>query len=229
MTKTAIFSTALLSLTVLFTGCTSMTSQQVPHNIQQQLNTQQPIISYFSAEPNEQDCGCPSAIDRTYSLVPVADGYYRKLLGRDKEGRFLVQDFYQKTNQAQSSPIWIKDPMGLFSFENRYVSGPVTLYFPSGKVSYKATLDEGEEVGLSQSFYQNGKLGLESQTSEEQLQEKLWYSSGAKAAELVIKNDDANQVTQGPVWDQQGQLVEDQQQRSQIIEGIYNQLNEDIN
>lgn len=230
MKKTTTFSTAILSLTVLFMGCTSMSSQQLPHTTQQQLSTQQPIISYFSKTPNEQDCGCASRIDQSYSLVPVEDGYYRKLLGRDKDGRFLVQDFYQKSNTAQSSPIWIKDPMGLLSFENQYVSGPVTLYSPEGKISYKATLDEGEEVGISQTYYSNGKLGIESNlTNSDEIQQKLWYSNGTKAAELVVRSDSENQVTDGQVWDKQGQLVEDEDQQAQIIESIYNELDEEIN
>ena len=230
MKNTAIFSTAILSLTLGFTGCSSLPSQHIPQHIQQQLSTQQPIISYFSPTPNEQDCGCASSVDRSYSLVPVADGYYRKLLGRDPDGRFLVQDFYQKSHSAQSSPLWIKDPIGLFSFENRYVSGPVTLYFPNGKVSYKATLEDGEETGLSQSYYQNGKLGLESNLTEgDQIHQQLWYSNGAKAADLLVRNDSENQITDGQVWDKQGQLVEDEDQQAQIIESIYNQLDQEIN
>jgi hypothetical protein len=227
-----LFSGALIGLSLLFTGCTSMsgTSTQIPSNIQQQLNTQQPIISYFSKTPNEQDCGCASTVDQTYSLVPIEDGYYRTLLGRAKDGRFLVQDFYQKTKTPQSSPILIKDPMGLFSFDSQFVSGPVTLYFPNGKVSYQGTYDDnGDEIGTSKSFYSNGQLGLENSTTTENIQQKLWYPTGAKAAELVISNDGANHIIENKIWDNQGQLVESQEQQEQIIETIYNDLDEDIN
>lgn len=220
----------MIGLSAIMTGCTSMQSQtQIPQNIQQQLNTQQPIISYFSKTPNEQDCGCASTVDPTYSLVPIEDGYFRKLLGRDKEGRFLVQDYFQKTQKPQSSPIWIKDPMGLFSFENKYVSGPVTLYFENGNISYNGTLEEGEEVGKNQSFYKNGKLGLESEVNDgETVSQKLWYSTGAKAAELFAIENESIQVTDNKVWDKDGKEVDDPEQQNEILESIYTELNNDI-
>lgn len=224
--------TTLMSLSALITGCTGIQAQtkNIPQNIQQQLTTQQPIISYFSKTPNEQDCGCASTIDPTYSLIPIEDGYYRTLLGRDKAGRFLVQDFYQQTQNPQSSPLWIKDPMGLYSFENKYVSGPVTLYFLNGKVSYQGTLDEGEEVGKSQSYYENGQLGLENEIVDgDTVSQKMWYSTGAKAAELKISDDVGTQMPDTKVWNKEGQLVEDPQQQSEIVQAIYTELEEDIN
>lgn len=229
--KTALFSSAFIGLSLLFTGCSSITpqSQNIPTNIQQQLSTAQPIISYFSKTPNEQDCGCASQVDQTYSLTPVEDGYYRKLLGRDKEGRFLVQDFYQKSSSQQSSPIWITDPMGLFSFENKYVSGSVTLYFPNGKVSYKGTLEQGEEVGPAESYYSNGTKGLESETTSALVKQKLWYSNGNKAAEISISNDESYEINDSKIWDKQGGLVSDEAQQTQIINDIYNELDEKIN
>lgn len=227
-----LFSGAVIGLSLLFGGCSTLptASKAIPQNIQQQLSTQQPIISYFSKTPNEQDCGCASTIDRTYSMVPIEDGYYRTLLGRDKNGRFLVQDFYQKTKTPQSSPIWIRDPMGLFSFASDVASGPITLYFPNGQISFQGTYDDhGEEIGQSKSFYANGKVGLESDTNAEKIQQTLWYANGAKAAELVISNDGSNHVLESKIWDQQGQLVEDDQQKNQIINSIYTDLDEDIN
>lgn len=229
--KTTLFSSAFIGLSLLFTGCSSITpqSQNIPTAIQQQLSTTQPIISYFSKTPNEQDCGCASQIDPTYSLTPVEDGYYRKLLGRGKDGRFLVQDFYQKSNSQQSSPIWITDPIGLYSFENKYVSGPVTLYFPNGKVSYKGTLEQGEEVGPSESYYHNGTKGLESETTTTLVKQKLWYSDGHKAAEISLTNNESYEINDSKIWDKQGRLVDDEEQQTQIINDIYSELDEDIN
>lgn len=221
---------SMLGLTAIISGCSSMQSQskQIPSNIQQQLVSNQPIISYFSKTPNEQDCGCASTVDQTYSLKPIEDGYYRTLLGRDQQGRFLVQDFFQKTQKPQSSPIWIEDPMGLFSFENKYVSGPVTLYFDNGNVSFKGTLEQGEEVGISQSYYKNGKLGLESEIVDgETVKQKLWYSSGAKAADFSVSDHSSIQVSENKVWNKAGQLVEDEAEQTEIVESIYNELNAD--
>lgn len=233
MNKAPIWFTATLGLSMLFTGCTSLStasSQNLSQDLKQQLVTDQPIISYFSKTPNFQDCGCVSAIDPHYSLNPVEDGYFRKLLGRDQAGRFLVQDFYQSNQKPQSSPIWIKDPLGLFSFENQYVSGPVTLYFPNGTVSYKATLEDGEEIGVSQSYYANGKLGIESDPAEnDSYKERMWYSDGAKAADISVSNDEYAQINGGQIWDKLGQLVEDEDKQSDIINGIYAQLDQDIN
>ena len=232
MKLTALMGGTLIGLSMLFTGCTSMQSQStsIPQNIQQQLNTQQPIISYFSKTPNDQDCGCASTIDPTYSLVPIEDGYYRTLIGRDKDGRFLVQDFYQKNQKPQSSPIWIKEPLGLFSFENKYVSGPVTLYYPNGKTSYIGTLEDGQEVGKSQSFYSNGQIGIESEIlSDDSSAQKLWYSNGKKAAEIFVSENSSIQVSDAKVWTKDGELVEDQSEQAEILQQIYDELEEEIN
>lgn len=222
---------SLISLSLLFTACSSVPTQStaLQSNIKQQLSTQQPIVAYFSQTPNEQDCGCASTIDPTYSLKPIKDGYYRTLLGRDQAGRFLVQDFYQEGQKPQSSPIWIKDPIGLFSFENKYVSGPVTLYFRNGKVSYQGTLEDGEEVGKSQSFYSNGQLGMENEVSNgESTIQKLWYANGAKAAEIFISEDSSIQVSDAKVWTQDGQLVEEQNEQSEILEQVYKALEAEL-
>lgn len=231
MKKSTLVSSLCISLSVLFTGCTSMAphSEKIPTAIQQQLSTNQPIVSYFSKTPNDQDCGCASEIDPSYSLTPVEDGYYRQLLGRDQDGRFLVQDFYQKSKTPQSSPVWIKDPMGLFSFESDYVSGPVTLYYPNGHVSYKGTFEDGKEVGASQSFYTNGKLGLENENSADKISQRLWYSTGTKAAEISLKNNESYELIESNIWDKQGQIVENDEQKGEIISSIYAELEEDIN
>lgn len=225
-----LISAAIIGFSVLFSGCTSIsTASNIPQNIQQKLSTQQPIISYFSPKPNEQDCGCASSIDQSYSMVPIEDGYYRSLLGRDQAGRFLVQDFYQKTKTPQSSPFWIIDPMGLFSFSSEVATGPLTLYFPNGKVSYQGTRDDnGREVGKSQSFYTNGQLGLENEMTDEKTQRTLWYSNGTKAAEMTLSNDEMRQF-EYKVWDNNAQLVDNEQQKERIIDAIYTQLDEDIN
>lgn len=222
---------SVLSLSLVLTGCAGMTSQSqtIPQNVQQQLSTQQPIISYFSKTANEQDCGCASSVDQSYSLIPIEDGYYRILLGRDKDGRFLVQDFYQKTKTPQSSPVWIKDPMGLFSFDSQYVVGPVTLYFPDGKISYQGQYEDGHEVGASQSFYKNGQLGAEYTIQNEVIKQRLWYPNGNKAAELTLSNDDSYQITDGKYWNEQGQTIDNEEQQTKIIDQIYADLDEDIN
>ncbi len=111
--------------------------------------TTQPIIAYF-----KKDAGTLSEHENNgFSAIPVADGYYRTLLGRDKNGRFLVQDFYQEGQKKQTDPFWIADEDGLNSFEIHYVDGEVRNYFKNGKLSTINVVKDGEFKGTTVSNY----------------------------------------------------------------------------
>ncbi|WP_312968926.1 toxin-antitoxin system YwqK family antitoxin [Acinetobacter gerneri] len=215
--KTIGFLGAMLGLP--FTGCTSLNQQ--PKQIQistmksLQLSTAEPILAYFSKESGTSSCGC----DTGYSKTAVEDGYYRKLLGRDINGRYYVQDFYQENSKPQTEPFWIKDPEGLNSFQSSYVDGPITILSKNGKTIFKATIQDYELIGISQSFYQNGQLAQENDYERfGEIHQKLWYENGKPAADAVLDLD--YQIIKAQFWNLQGELVTDDDEIQAIADAI---------
>ncbi|AXY55963.1 hypothetical protein CDG60_04835 [Acinetobacter chinensis] len=213
-----IFCLSVISSLLFLSGCSTtqgLKSGQIPTELKSQLSSQQAIVGYFSRTENEEDCGCASQIDSTYSKTPVEDGYYRVLLGRNAKGDFLVQDFYQKTGHPQSSPAWVTDPLKLFSFDGSDVEGPVTLYYPDGKVAAKFTNKDGEAIE-GEDYYTNGQLGSLFKTDDQGNSEyRLWYASGKKAVEYTLNKN--QETTSSQAWNEDGSDNED-------IEGVFKKI-----
>ncbi|RZG72919.1 membrane-binding protein [Acinetobacter sp. WCHAc060025] len=246
MKKLPLFlSSCLLSFTMV--GCTSL--QSTPSQpVSGKVVTSEAIIAYFAPDAGEEECACGSTMDKGYSLTPVENGYFRKLLGRDQEGRFLLQDFYQSNGQPQTSPFWVKDPKGLNSFDGKYTDGDVIGYYDNGQIEfkehYKDYMLQGKselyykngqlnmvteyaddvEVGETKTYYSNGQLAsLENKLDEEHKTHKLWYSTGKQAVDLIVDPYDFS-ILSGKAWDQQGNIIEDEDERQKVIDNIYEQL-----
>jgi hypothetical protein len=221
----ALFTTCLISLGMI--GCTQLPphTSTVPTHIT--LATTEPVIAYFAPDAGEEECTCGSSVvDRGYSLRPIENGYFRKLLGRDKNGRFLVQDFYQNSQKKQSDPFWIRDPQGLTSFDGKYIDGDVIGYHENGKISFQASYQDLQPIGKSKNYYANGQLGLQEEYIDDQtIVQKAWYENGKIAAELKINPSEDNAIVESQVWDQQGHLVEDEADTQDILNELYQRLN----
>ena len=217
---------SLLGLSI--TGCSNLqTAPQntIPAAYKQQLSTSEPIIAYFDKNASEGE-----DFDSGYSLTPTEDGFYRKLLGRDKAGRFLVQDFYQKSNQPQTSPFWIKETLALRSFDIIFTDGPITTYFENGRVASVSNYQEGLEVGTSKTFYHNGQQAFEYEIADPETHSykiKFWYEDGKTAVEGFTAYKDEQPAYNAKAWDRQGQLVTDSTQIYEIIESIYQKSDEE--
>lgn len=212
---------------LLMTGCTSLqtTHSNLSTEVKQQLSTSEAIVAYFSKDAGEEACSCGSTMDKGYSFVPVEHGYYRKLLGRDAQGRFLLQDFYQDSQKPQTDPFWIIDPKGLNSFDILYTDGLITAYHENGKPSFSATYRQGEQVGKAQSYYENGQLGAEYElTNQQTYVQKLWYVNGRPAADVISDYENEHTLHEGKIWDEKGQLVDNDEQKSEIISNIYKKI-----
>lgn len=215
--KTIGFLGAILSLSL--TACTTL--NQLPHSTQQisskieKAPINQPIIAYFTASSADPD----NEHSTEYSLTAVAKGYYRILLGRDDEGRFLVQDYYANSKKPQSLPFWVKDPEGLSSFKSIYVDGPVTILSENGETIFKATVQDYKPIGISQSFYRNGQLAQENDyESFGEVHQKLWYENGKPAADAVLNME--YQIIKAQFWNLQGELVTDDDEIQAIADAI---------
>ncbi|WP_288455009.1 membrane-binding protein [uncultured Acinetobacter sp.] len=162
-----LLSTCLISISMI--GCSQLSTTSSTTNLSKTLATNEAIIAYFAPDAGDEECSCGSSVmDQGYSLQPVENGYFRKLLGRDKDGRFLVQDFYQNSHKKQSDPFWIKEPQGLNSFDGKYIDGNVTGYYENGTINFKASYKDLQPIGKAENFYPNKQLGLEESYIDDQ-------------------------------------------------------------
>jgi antitoxin component YwqK of YwqJK toxin-antitoxin module len=212
MTSTRYLYLALIGIVITLSGCSTT---QIPTEIKSQMTTAEPVIGYFKRTPTSQGCGCgASGIDPHYSPTPVEDGYYRLLLGRNAEGLFLIQDFYQKNKQPQTSPLWVKDPMHVYSFDSEVVIGSGMLYYPDGKVVEKFH-NINSYTRQGESFYPSGERAITYTQDHEGSMSEYWYKSGKPAAKYVLSLKRGSEETKA--WDENGNRSEDS---NEIIDRI---------
>lgn len=216
MTSTRYLYLALISIVLTLSGCATT---QIPADIKAGMTTTEPVIGYFKRTATSQTCGCGSSrIDPQYSAVPVENGYYRLLLGRNAQGQFLIQDFYQKNKQPQSSPLWVKDPLHVFSFESDVVVGSGILYYPDGKVVEKFNnIDRNTRQG--ESFYPSGERAITYFQDRNRSQFEYWYKSGKPAAKYIESINRGAEETKA--WDEHGNKAEN---ANDIIDRIVAEL-----
>ena len=211
-------SSCVLSLTMV--GCTHLqTTSSAP--LSGTVSTNQPIIAYFDPDSGEEECSCGSTMDKGYSLTPIENGFYRKLLGRDAQGRFLIQDFYQNSDKKQTSPFWIIEPQGLNSFDSKYTDGDVINYRENGNIQFKSTYKDQKLVGKSFDYYANSQLAIETEfLDEETTIQKRWYENGKPAVNQKMNPADDYLILERTVFDEQGNTIEDEDQAQNIIDTI---------
>ncbi|WP_124573085.1 hypothetical protein [Herminiimonas sp. KBW02] len=216
MTSTRYLYLTLIGIVITLSGCATT---QIPTDIKAQMTTTEPVIGYFSRTPTMQGCGCGSSrIDPQYSQTPVEDGYYRVLLGRNAQGLFLIQDFYQKNKQPQSSPLWVKDPLHVFSFESDVVVGPGVLYYPDGKVVEKFN-NTDRDTRQGEGYYPSGERALTYTLDRQKTWFEYWYKSGKPAAKYVESLNRGSEETEA--WDENGNKAEN---ANDIIDRIIAEL-----
>lgn len=221
----SLFIIGLFGLSI--TGCSHLpTTQNIPTATKQQLSTAEPIIAYFAPDAgDDNDCGCNTIVGSGYSATPIKNGYYRKLLGRDQAGRFLLQDFYQNSHKKQSDPFWVIEPQGVNSFDSKFTDGEVIGYYENGQLDFKNTYKDQKMIGHAQNYYKNGQLALETEfVDDETTLQKLWYENGKLAAELKMDPQENNQTIESKVWNLQGDVIESLEQQDQIVNEIYDKL-----
>lgn len=206
MTANRYLHLALISLVLALAGCSTT---PIPAKIKSQMSTNQAIVAYFGSGDAPQSCNCLSEVDSNYSATPLANGYYRVLLGRNAEGLFLIQDFYQKNKRAQSSPVWVKEPNDLFNFNSNVIIGSATLYYPDGKVMETFTnIDRESRNG--EGFYKSGQRATKYVEDNTGTQFEYWYPSGKPAAKYTRSASAAvsGAVTYAEAWDESGNKAE---------------------
>ncbi len=214
------FRLLIIGIILLLNGCSTNyfpASTRIPAHIQSQLAVKQPIISYFSPDETPADCDC--AYERNpYSAVPVENGYFRVLLGRDADGLFLVQDFYQKNKRPQSSPFWIRDANAIFSFDSSQVIGSCSIYYLDGKVLEKFNnIDPDTKEG--ESFYKSGQRAIKYTQHKNGADYEAWYPNGKQAARYTTSSN--QKLLNFEAWDEDGN-------RTQNFDEILNRIDTEL-
>lgn len=173
------------------------------------------VIAYFDADGN---------------LVETAQkgGFYRKLLGRNKAGLAVVQDFYQDNQAKQTNPMVVPDDKNLKNFDSAIAEGRVIWYSPEGKVTefldyHKGLVQRGgyyNEMGVLvletegdnskdvnakvkvRGFYENGKLLFENTQEKNDSVSVFYYDNGQKMWHAVSNSETIH------AWTKEGKPVE---------------------
>lgn len=219
------FRLLIIGVTLFLSGCSTsnfLASTRMPAAIKSQLTVSQPVIAYFSPDATPDNCNCTYE-KNAYSAVPVENGYFRVLLGRDAEGLFLVQDFYQKNKRPQSSPFWMKDPTTIFNFDSSALIGPGTIYYADGKVLEKFNnIDSDTREG--ESFYKSGQRAIKYVQNKSRAEYEVWYPNGKQAARYTTSPSLG--LLNFEAWDEDGRTIEDQKAVEKILDEIGNELNQ---
>lgn len=214
------FRLLIISVTLFLSGCSTsnfLASTRIPAAIKSQLTVNQPVIAYFSPDATPDNCICTYE-KNAYSAVPVENGYFRVLLGRDAEGLFLVQDFYQKNKRPQSSPFWMKDPTTIFNFDSSALIGPGTIYYADGKVLEKFNnIDADTREG--ESFYRNGQRAMKYAQRKAGAEYEAWYPNGKQAARYTTSV--SRQMLKVEAWDEDGN-------QTQNLDEILNRIDTEL-
>lgn len=158
----------------------------------------------------------------------VADGFYRKVLGKTAEGKFVVQDFYQDTQSPLNSVYILKEFNDVKTLKNTSYEGQVAAFDKQGKLlAVSKYLDgtantvflidgyEWRTVGSDDnkvviiSYDHNRKV--QSAISRQKMGDGTssnrfitFYGNGSAMAELLANSDSAS--SERYTWDEQGQM-----------------------
>ena len=109
-----------------------------------------------------------------------AGGFYRMLLGRTADGKAVAQDFYQDSKTKQTDPFVIADDKDLKNFDALSVEdGRMIWYTPEGEV--KEFQDIRNHKSIASGRYENGKLALKTEGTNEALRIQMYHDNGKLA------------------------------------------------
>ncbi|WP_434778745.1 toxin-antitoxin system YwqK family antitoxin [Neisseria sp. Ec49-e6-T10] len=152
------------------------------------------ILAYFP----ERDLLNPS--------VKKSDNfYYRKLLGKNKNGDYVVQHFYKSNQKKLTDPIIIKEQNDLLKEEPLSINGLRTIYAETGEKTGEGWLFNGKPNGYFVRWHKNGKKFLEKYFINGQQYgiTTIWFENGQKLIEGMMINGKAEGLY--VTWDEDGQ------------------------
>lgn len=165
---------------------------------------------------------------------PQKGGYFRKVLGKTTNGKWVVEDFYQDSQTKRTNPKILSDKdLRNFVASKSNGIGLVVVYYPDGTVMGIQPYQDGKEYGWGQYYDANGVLRLCMGTERVQYfdrqgrkradmgkdvgnDEYYWYANGQLAA-FVPKNSEAKTWDEVKAWDKDGTEVTDPDEIAAIL------------
>ena len=151
------------------------------------------VVAYFNVEG-------------ALSNQKVANGFYRKLLGKTASGSFVVQDFYSRNNVKQSDPFIIDNESGLKAFTNQHTQGELFLYYANGAKMEHSVYEKGLLVSTSTAYYPSGTVFQTNQFENGKLngRSQFYHPDGKLAANLEYVD---GVLVNAEGWSSDGQSV----------------------
>ncbi|EGY52730.1 hypothetical protein [Neisseria shayeganii] len=170
------------------------------------------IIAYYSS-------------DGELAGQPMRGGYYRVLLGRNADGKAVVQDFYQDNQTKQINAVVIPNDQDLQNFDVIVSEGRTIWYTPEGRITSFVDIQNGTQ--LRKGYYdEQGRLALsiEGDPRSNSWSRTIFYENGNPIAIANTLNDKTNylyfhedgrkvfQINQidgsATAWNQDGSIME---------------------
>lgn len=79
--------------------------------------------------------------DGKLSDKPVPNGYYRKILGKDNNNQWVIQDYYQDTNTPQISIAKLKQNSDYKNFDGNLTDGSIAFFDKNGELTELAFIN----------------------------------------------------------------------------------------
>lgn len=136
------------------------------------------------------------------AAAPVKGGFYRILHGRDKQGRAVVQDFYQDSRTKQINATVIADDAKIKSFAVEDSVGRTVWYSPEGELRSFADIENGRAVRVG--YYIKDVLRFSVYEPDEKRMYKTSYHDNGRPKVKFTADGDAESYT---VYDNQGKVL----------------------
>ena len=145
---------------------------------------------------------------------PARNGFYRTLLGRDAQGRAVIQDYYQDSRTKQIDPVVIPNEKDINNFNANVAEGFTTWYSPTGEVTEFVEINNGEL--RQRGVYKQGQLVHLLQIEGKQDHLTFYYPNGKIMADIHQNND--NDEQHSFFYDEKGKLIYDSKKDKDISE-----------
>lgn len=97
---------------------------------------------------------------KNYQLInsPQNDGYYRKILGKNKNGQIVAQDYYQDTQMPQTAPFAFTPSGNIRSFDSKgNIDSSIISFDKNGNLETATNYKNGVAISPS-AIYRDNKL-----------------------------------------------------------------------
>lgn len=139
--------------------------------------------------------------------TPQVGGFYRKLLGKNRAGQAIVQDFYQDSNTKQTNPMILLDMKNFDNFDSAVMQGRVIWYNPAGEITQFLDYQNGL-VQRGGYYNQAGTLVLETEGDNHlnpnaPVKIRGYYDNG----QILFENNQANDKSESVFYYDNGQKM----------------------